>query len=374
MKKFIKIPIILLLIILVTLTCIFYKNIRIKRYTKENNSFDLIDVNNYDVFLSGETHTLEKSRKFEQDIFTYLNKKAGVNNIIEETGFCSALLLNEYIETGNKTYLRIYMDQLKGTMAYTRGTYEFYKWLYKYNLELDKNSKIKIYGMDIEQDSLTAIKGIKTLIDKNKSVPKSLEKAMDLIEEDNIKAIKYLKLAYDEYKEECKEYFGDEFIYFENGIKNLYPDESGSDMRDKIMMNNFKFVYSLNKGEKFFGQFGSEHIYQNHMNSDFVSEEEVRFGTLINSNTSPVKNKVYSLLCVYENKEGNSPSSNSFDYSLIKNIKVDTFIELTQENSPFYDKEYLFKGSKENTVTCDYIQGLMILKDSKQTQPYYEDN
>ena len=161
---------------------------------------------------------------------------------------------------------------------------------------------------------------------------------------------------------------------FENGIENLYPSGGGQDMRDKIMMRNFSALYSLKKGEKFFGQFGSEHIYQDYMNSDYVSEEEVRFGTLLNGKSSPVKNRVYSLLCVYENKEGNSPTNDFFDYSLFKNIKEDTFVELCGKNSPFYKKEYLFKGAKEDNVTCDYIQGIYILKDSKKTHTYYPDN
>ena len=76
MKKSIKIPTIVILVFIVILTSIFYKSIGVKKYIKENNSFDLINVNNYDVFLSGENHTFAKSDKFKQEIFTYLNKKA----------------------------------------------------------------------------------------------------------------------------------------------------------------------------------------------------------------------------------------------------------------------------------------------------------
>ena len=370
MKKFIKILMIVLLVIIVILTSLFYKDIRINHYIKSNNSFDLINTNNYEVFLSGETHTMAKSDKFKKEFFTYLNKKAGINNIMEEAGFCNVLLLNEYIQSGNEDYLKSFMNQLKGTMAYTKEKYEFYKWLYKYNLELDEDSKINIYGVDVEHDLLAAVKGIKTLIDKNKPVPKSLQRAIYLLKEENRKSAKYLKIAYEEDKKSCEEYFGDKFIYFENGIKNLYQLGGGKDMRDKVMMKNFAFLYSLKKGEKFFGQFGSEHIYQDYMNSDFLTMEEIRFGTLLNSKSSPVKNKVYSLLCVYKNKEGNSPSKNFFNYSYFNNIKSDKFIELSGEKSPFYNKEYLFNGSKENKVTCDYIQGLMILRNSKKTQVY----
>ncbi|MEW9080757.1 hypothetical protein, partial [Terrisporobacter glycolicus] len=63
-------------------------------------------------------------------------------------------------------------------------------------------------------------------------------------------------------------------------------------------------------------------------------------------------------------------SKNFFNYSYFNNIKSDKFIELSREKSPFYHKEYLFNGSKENSVTCDYIQGLMILRNSKKTQVY----
>ncbi len=374
MKKSIKIPTIVILVFIVILTSIFYKSIGVKKYIKENNSFDLINVNNYDVFLSGENHTFAKSDKFKQEIFTYLNKKAGVKNIIEEAGVCSVYLLNEYIQSGNEEYLKSYMSKLKGTMAYTREKYEFYKWLYKYNSELDEDLKINVYGVDVEHDSLAAINGIEVLIDKNKPVPKSLVESITLVKNKDIRAIKSLKLAYEENKKDCEEYFGDKFIYFENGIENLYPSGGGQDMRDKIMMRNFSALYSLKKGEKFFGQFGSEHIYQDYMNTDYVSEDEVRFGILLNGKSSPVKNRVYSLLCAYENKEGNYPGNNFFDYSLFKNIKEDTFVELCGKNSPFYKKEYLFKGAKEDNVTCDYIQGLYILKDSTKTHTYYPDN
>ena len=362
-----KLFIILLLISIMTMLFLYLKDYRVKKYMLNNNKFDVIDIDNYEVFLTGETHTMAKSDEFKKKFFYYLNKNAGVKNIIEEVGFCSGLLLNKYIQTGNEKYLDFYMEQLKDTMAYNKEKYEFYKWLYEYNLQLTEEDKIIIYGIDIEHQPLTAIMGISTLIDINKEVPQSLEEAIEYVKKNDHNAILYLKLAYDKNKEECEEYFGDNFIIFENCIKNLYPEETGSDMRDKVMMDNFSFIYSLNRDKKFFGQLGSEHIYQDYINSDYTSIDEVRFGILLNSNNSPVKNKVYSLLCVYQNINDNSPSKNSFDYSLIKNYKEDIFVDLSQENSPFYKKKYFFKDKKRAWVTCDYIQGLMILIDSNET-------
>lgn len=365
--RLVKVFIILLLISIMTMLFLYLKDYRVKKYMLNNNKFDVIDIDNYEVFLTGETHTMAKSDEFKKKFFYYLNKNAGVKNIIEEVGFCSGLLLNKYIQTGNEKYLDFYMEQLKDTMAYNKEKYEFYKWLYEYNLQLTEEDKIIIYGIDIEHQPLTAIMGISTLIDINKEVPQSLEEAIEYVKKNDHNAILYLKLAYDKNKEECEEYFGDNFIIFENCIKNLYPEETGSDMRDKVMMDNFSFIYSLNRDKKFFGQLGSEHIYQDYINSDYTSIDEVRFGILLNSNNSPVKNKVYSLLCVYQNINDNSPSKNSFDYSLIKNYKEDIFVDLSQENSPFYKKKYFFKDKKRAGVTCDYIQGLMILIDSNET-------
>lgn len=368
-RRLVKVFIILLLISIMTMLFLYFKDARVKKYMLNNNKFDVIDIDNYEVFLTGETHTMAKSDEFKKEFFSYLNKNAGIKNIIEEVGFGSGLLLNRYIQTGNEKDLEFYMKQLKGTMSYNKEKYEFYKWLYEYNLQLDEQGKITIYGIDIEHQPLTAIKGISTLIDKNKEVPQSLEQAIKYIEENNQTAILYLKMAYDNNKEVCEEYFGDNFIIFENCIKNLYPVETGSDMRDKVMMDNFSFIYSLNKDEKFFGQLGSEHIYQDYMDSDYMSSDEVRFGILLNSNNSPVKNKVYSLLCVYQNIAGTNPSENSVDYSLIKNYKEDMFVDLSQENSPFYKKKYFFKDKESAWATCDYIQGLMILIDSNETTP-----
>lgn len=368
-RRLVKRIIILLLISIMSILFLYLNDIGVKEYMLNNNKFDLIDVDNYEVFLTGETHTMAKSDEFKKIFFSYLNKNAGVKNIIEETGFCSGLLLNRYLQTGNEKDLEFYMEQLKGTMGYNKEKYEFYKWLYEYNLQLAEEDKVTIYGIDMEHQPLTAIRGISTLIDIKKEVPKSLEQAIRYVKKNNQNAILYLKMAYDKNKEDCEEYFGDNFIIFENCIKNLYPVGTGSDMRDKVMMDNFSFIYSLNKDEKFFGQLGSEHIYQNYMDSDYMSSDEVRFGILLNSNNSPVKNKVYSLLCVYQNIAGTSPSKNSFDYSLIKNYKEDMFVDLSQENSPFYRNKYFFKDKKSAGATCDYIQGLMILINSNETTP-----
>ena len=368
-RKIINVYISLLLISIFTISVLYLKDIKVKQYMSNNNKFDLIEVDNYKVFLTGETHTMTKSYEFKKIFFSYLNKKAGVKNIIEETGFCSGLLLNRYLQTGNEKDLEFYMEQIKGTLGYNKEMYEFYKWLYEYNLQLDEENKITIYGIDIEHQPLTAIRGISTLIDTKKKVPQSLKQSIEYVKKNNQNAMLYLKQAYDKNKKDCEEYFGDNFIIFENCVKNLYPVENGSDMRDKVMMNNFSFIYSLNKDEKFFGQLGSEHIYQDYMDSDYMNSDEVRFGILLNSNNSIVKNKVYSLLCVYQNITGNNPTKNSFNYSLIKNLKEDMFVDLSQENSPFYRKKYFFKDKKSTGVTCDYIQGLMILINSNETTP-----
>ena len=204
-RRLVKIFIVLLLISIMTIVFLYFKDIGVKQYMLTNNNFDLIDIDNYEVFLTGETHTMAKSDEFKKTFFSYLNKNAGVKNIIEEIGFCSGLVLNRYLETGDEKDLEFFMEQLKGTMAYNKEKYEFYKWLYEYNQQLAEEDKITIYGIDIEHQPLTAIRGISTLIDTKKEVPKSLEEAIRYVRKNNQDASLYLKMAYDKNKEDCED-------------------------------------------------------------------------------------------------------------------------------------------------------------------------
>ncbi|MGL5416783.1 MAG: erythromycin esterase family protein [Clostridium sp.] len=349
----------------------FYLNrSEVEKYIQNNSGIEKIEVDNYKVFLSGETHAMKKSYSFKKEIFSYLNKNAKVKNIIVEIGYCSGLLLNRYIQRGNEEDLNFYMNELKGTMAYSEEEYEFYKWLYKYNSELEENEKINIYGLDIEHQKRTAIKGISTLIDKNKKIPINLENAINKTLEGKEDADIYLKVIYENNKEEVKEYFGENYMYFENSIKSLYPIETGKDMRDKVMMRNFSFIYNLKNDEKFFGQFGSEHIYSDYLNSNYGTEEGERFGILLNKEESPVKGEVYSILGVYKNKNGYTEEQEFINYSFMKKYKEDRFINLIGKESPFKNKEYLFKEEKGEKVTTDYIQGIMIFNNSEQTREF----
>ena len=91
-RRLVKIFIVLLLISIMTIVFLYFKDIGVKQYMLTNNNFDLIDIDNYEVFLTGETHTMAKSDEFKKTFFSYLNKNAGVKNIIEEIGFCSGLV------------------------------------------------------------------------------------------------------------------------------------------------------------------------------------------------------------------------------------------------------------------------------------------
>lgn len=50
---------------------LYFKDARVKKYMLNNNKFDVIDIDNYEVFLTGETHTMAKSDEFKRSFFLF---------------------------------------------------------------------------------------------------------------------------------------------------------------------------------------------------------------------------------------------------------------------------------------------------------------
>ena len=50
-RRLVKVFIILLLISIMTMLFLYFKDARVKKYMLNNNKFDVIDIDNYEVFL-----------------------------------------------------------------------------------------------------------------------------------------------------------------------------------------------------------------------------------------------------------------------------------------------------------------------------------
>lgn len=139
------------------------------------------------------------------------------------------------------------------------------------------------------------------------------------------------------------------------------------------MMSNFSFWLEQMPEEKFFGQFGMEHVYQSACDTAYWSEEYNRFAMRLNEENSPVRGKVCSIGYLYVD-QNDTGSYNDRDYMRMNWFEdwygQDVMIALDDKGSPFDEGEYLFFEKAEGKATIDYLQKLLILSGSRQTIPY----
>lgn len=72
----------------------------------DEHAMDLIDTDNFDLFISGENHAIEKNFKQQLFLIKYLRENANANYILAEDGVGSAGLMNMYLQTGDEQILK----------------------------------------------------------------------------------------------------------------------------------------------------------------------------------------------------------------------------------------------------------------------------
>lgn len=192
---------------------------------------------------------------------------------------------------------------------------------------------------------------------------------------------------YEFYKSE----FGTNFWELNHLIKNflaahnffeifcLENQEEFVQMRENAIIDNFKEIYKRLPKGKFYGQWGMEHIYLSGIETEVFKENQKRFAIGLNIDVdSPVRSKVCSLGIMYFDSfylDDMEKRSVLVEMNLYKGqneisairycMKDDiTFFKLDSENSPFRDKAYFLNISNEDSVTTDYFQYIIAVKDS----------
>lgn len=389
--------IVILSIFLINLCYMRYVSKDVNTYLKYNtqefnldnkpNKIDIGNTKGYRVFLAGESHAETKSYAAKKALMEYFNKNLNIRYFLVEIGLGSGIVLDNYIQTGDEDELDYYMSQLGGTSAYTNEEAEFWKSLYEYNQNLENDKKIHVIGLDVDHQVRTAVKSLSLMIDDS-NVDEDLSELNRFIENNEPEALYKLEEGLDKYPDKIEKLFGEYFddvkqlcINFDYTCKFLSAGEEKQnsrdyDIRDEAMMSNFLYAYNKYKNESFFGEFGSEHIYQSACETGKSSPEYNRFGMRLNESSSPVKGKVCSILYLYP--IGNNADlgrvelkSECIDYSVFQDYLIkDIIISLDERNSPFFGRDYLFNNDGNNT--CDYIQKIIVLPNSKKCSEYDE--
>jgi hypothetical protein len=260
--------------------------------SNQYKGFHLLDsvVQDYDIFINGENHTyLDANSKLWVKMFKYLNKTAGVRNIMIEYGYASGWLINEYIQTGDTALFSVIKTYAYGQYA------SAYKELMEYNRTLDSNNKIYLTGIDLERGIYSASKVLSMQFpedaEPHDSIALHVESLKSLVIYNEIEVfdpdndynfyksydvrstIDNIITNFDSHEQLYKGYLKDNFELFKRillGIKDLkiynqYEEENSTHKfvyRERYMYQQFKKEYKAKQG-KFFGQFGRCHITKN---------------------------------------------------------------------------------------------------------------
>ncbi len=361
-----------------------------------NNGFSIMDsdIKKNNVILTGEGHAVAKNYEVKLALLKHLNQKDKISYLLAEIGYSSSCYINEYLESGDESKLKLVYNNVPRTFSWSKDEYNSWIELRKYNLTVPENQRIKVIGIDIEQQIKTAYAYLNSILPSN-SPPNEIRPAIEQftnsynLKNDNalIASIENLQSDIKSKSHIYNSYFGSKYFDFSIVVDNIVnfkntktSSESNFDnIREPLIYSNFKRIYSHFPTKKYFGEFGMEHVYQRSPTSSYTNESGTRFAMYLNSNDSPVKGKVLSIAygyedCYYMNvvqnyteSKAGSPISNSF--ILDKYSKTDiTIFKLNGNNSPFNSETYFVKEFNGG-YTTDYFKYIIFIKNSKGTIP-----
>ncbi len=354
---------------------------------------DVLDMEKYDLFVSGEAHATQKNYDIQMEIIKNLSKNSDLKYIIAEGSMTNALLINSYLETGDTDKLDIVFKELKNTYGGNIEEYKFFQNLYEFRKTLPDDKKFAYLGVDIEHQTNLAVSYLWDLALRRgvyEDVKEVVENFKQQKDEDEL--ISSLKKVYDDVEKNSDVYsekLSEEFWIFKYLIKNTlntYKVNSIKDnmqwsvLREEIMKENFYEIYNHFPKGKYYGQWGLEHAYLSNLKTNHYPEDKPRLATFLNSDeNSPVKNKVCSMAILYfdsfqTNLRGDEPEKvsnlSSNNYGEIDSLKLFAqdniqFFKLDSEGSPFSEKLYfILENSSKSGVTTDYFKNIIVVKNS----------
>ncbi len=246
-----------------------------------NNSFTIFDKAFYEnqIFLSSESHGYAKPHAIDFELFKHINQKIGVKYYIAEIDMAQAKTINNYLKTGDETYLNNIYNYWYNDGAQWGCKAGFNKWkkMYGYNKTLPQNKKITVLGLDNTQDLEMTLNYIVEIIKTNpykKGQLAYIDSAMQFIgkaiHRDTTKAfIKFMRrwnIDIDNNNVAYKKLITKNYFEFRFMISNT---ASKKDRETKITENFITLTkeYKLGK-EKFYGFWGRFHAMQDSINGD----------------------------------------------------------------------------------------------------------
>lgn len=199
---------------------------------------DVLDMEKYDLFVSGEAHATQKNYDIQMEIIKNLSKNSDLKYIIAEGSMTNALLINSYLETGDTDKLDIVFKELKNTYGGNIEEYKFFQNLYEFRKTLPDDKKFAYLGVDIEHQTNLAVSYLWDLALRRgvyEDVKEVVENFKQQKDEDEL--ISSLKKVYDDVEKNSDVYsekLSEEFWIFKYLIKNTLNTYKVNSIKDNM--------------------------------------------------------------------------------------------------------------------------------------------
>jgi hypothetical protein len=281
-------------------------------------SLSLLDpvLAQHEIFMAGEYHSVAANEEVNFALLRYFHERAGVRYLLPEFsyGFCE--LINTYLDNGDESLLRWLYGQLRGTAAYHREGFEFWRKLRAFNQSLPAEQRIRVVGTDIEHQNVTGLRYFNTLLPSTATlgafradIRAALDGVSGLFRQNFSSATlkqrcEVLRTSIDENRGAYQQYFGEKFFQLDFMTDNLLQttdaqSRQGRDfnrVRDNYLYANFLRIYPTLPQGKFYGEWGRSHVFLTRPNDNILWNGSM----FSNDARSPVRGKVLSIPYFYK--------------------------------------------------------------------------
>lgn len=360
-------------------------------------------VNNATIILTGENHGTVLNTQLNLAFIKYLNTEYNVRNVLLELGYSTSKYFQNYLSTGDISIVQHVFDYLEGTIYYSKEQYQFWQDVYEYNSALPSENKLRIIGIDVEHQYITAITYLESIIpeeDPPQEISSFFSSLKDIVEEFNYDR-DYIKTFSRDFKNSLTNnyntyagYLGNEKVVdYEIVLKGMdaaftwYDNYQGDNVdgynfRENYMYNQFKIFAGIYSGEKFYGQFGVNHILQQNLGGVDWLASQMNFNNAYSGKVLSIP-YFYQFCSAMGYITGDyyeyflSTVGEGFEFLVGYNLGNTALFNLTGPNSPLASEEYLHYYSPGGNyatvftqVMTNYFQSAILVQSSDAMQPY----
>jgi len=351
-------------------------------------------LEDYQFIFSGESHGTQGNFAMDLAMLKYLNEIGWLDYYSPEMPFSFCWFVNHFLETGDEEMLNRLFGPFEGTLGWSKENLEHYRNLYDYNQDLPANERIRLIGIEIEHVPENPLWMMHELLGEG-PFPEEIGASLFSIDSlYNAPSLNYNALyqvsfpiegTFTEKKEFYQDYFEEDWDDFEHIIQltnRTYEakqlprnDNSFFEAREDLIFENFLRFYQLLPPGRWYGQWGSRHIYQHP-----IEEMESIAQQLHTKDDSPLKGKILSLMYIYQGSTflNNNPYRVQpmpppvFEkYFESLSLGAFTLFPLSGPMSPFSQSLIwpVSTATPTDGVTTDYFQYLVLVDGSEAVQP-----